>query len=56
MTTAQIKAKVLEVLDDKLLVKDIGIDRKQAYELRKRGQSTAKMLDILWKANKLKFK
>lgn len=56
MTEQQIKDKVLEVLDDKTLRDKINIDKRQAYELRTRGQSTAKMLDVLWKAGKLSFK
>lgn len=56
MTEAQIKAKVLSVLDNKELIEKLNIDRRKAYELRNRGQSVSKMLELLWKADQLKFK
>lgn len=56
MTEEDIKTRVLQVLNNKTLCQEIGIDKRQAYELRTRGQSTAKMLCVLWKAGQIKLK
>ena len=51
-----LKDKVLKVLDDSEIMKKLDLDRKKVYELKNRGQSNAKMLEFLWRADQIKFK
>lgn len=54
MTEKDIDQAILEVLDNKELRKEIGIDKFKAYDL-KRKSSIAIKLEVLWKAGKLKL-
>ena len=54
MTEKDIDQAILEVLNNKELRKEIGIDKFKAYDL-KRKSSIAIKLEVLWQAGKLKL-
>ncbi|WP_417237188.1 MULTISPECIES: hypothetical protein [Flavobacteriaceae] len=54
MTETDIDKAIAQVLKDKALRKEIGIDKFKAYDL-KRKSSIAIKLEVLWQAGKLKL-
>ncbi|WP_417200134.1 hypothetical protein [Bizionia sp.] len=54
MTETDIDKAIAQVLKNKALRKEIGIDKFKAYDL-KRKSSIAIKLEVLWRAGKLKL-